>query len=577
MSTANRQHSWHLFARHPQHTQCRMSATHWLFLIKALLSGCPRLSVLGTLWLAITITPMALPAQTYTDLHDFDCTVEGCIPFIGHLMAQGRDGNLYGTLQTGGTSNMGTVFKATPSGTMTTLHNFSGADGENPRGGLTLGTDGNFYGTTSLGGVNNLGTVFKITPSGVLTTLHSFDGSDGSGPYGGLVQGKNGSFYGTTCGFNPPWTAFSITSTGKFTTLTTGIPPCSFGNLFLGNDGNFYGTGNDGGPYGLGAVFRMTPGGAVTILYSFDGAHGQYPNSLVVQSNDGFLYGTTRAGGAGQYGVVYKLSPSGRLTLLHEFGLDPNDGIWLDAGLVAASDGNFYGTTTYGFDPGPTPNGTLFEISSTGKTYSPLHLFADITHGAFPESTPMQHTNGKIYGLTQEGSVPKNDGVFYCLDNGLPPFVSLLTRWGSSGQKVAILGNGFTGTTSVNFGSGSASFTVVSDTYMTANVPDDGAVGLVTVTTPTGTLTSSRPFNVIPGVKSFAPPSGPVGTQVTVTGSGFTGATKVTFGGAKAPTYTVNSGTQITATVPSGAKTGNITVTTAGGSASSKSTFTVTP
>jgi hypothetical protein len=155
--------------------------------------------------------------------------------------------------------------------------------------------------------------------------------------------------------------------------------------------------------------------------------------------------------------------------------------------------------------------------------------------------------------------------------------VSLLTRWGSSGQKVAILGNGFTGTTSVKFGSGSASFTVVSDTYMTANVPDDGAVGFVTVTTPTGTLTSSRLFNVIPGIKSFAPPSGPVGTQVTLTGSGFTGATKVTFGGAKATTYSVNSGTQITATVPSGAKTGNITVTTAGGSASSKSTFTVTP
>ena len=176
----------------------------------------------------------------------------------------------YGTLQTGGAANMGTVFKATPSGTMITLYNFSGADGENPRGGLTLGTDGNFYGTTSLGGVNNLGTVFKITPSGVLTTLHSFDGSDGSEPYGGLVQGKNGSFYGTTCGFSPPWTAFAITSTGKFRTLTTGIPPCSLGNLLLGNDGNFYGTGNDGGPSGLGAVFRMTPGGTVTILYSFD-------------------------------------------------------------------------------------------------------------------------------------------------------------------------------------------------------------------------------------------------------------------------------------------------------------------
>jgi uncharacterized repeat protein (TIGR03803 family) len=321
----------------------------------------------------------------------------------------------------------------------------------------------------------------------------------------------------------------------------------------------------------------MTPGGVLKTLYVFDGVHGQSPNSLVVQGNDGFLYGTTRAGGSGQYGVVYKLSKSGKLTLLHEFGLDPNDGILLDAGLVAASDGNFYGTTIDGFNPGPTPDGTLFEISSNGKTYSPVHLFADTTHGAFPESTPMQHTNGKIYGLTQEGSVPKNDGVFYSLDNGLPPFVLLMTRWGSAGQTVEILGNGLTGTTNVSFGSGSASFNVVSDTYMTADVPDDGAAGFVTATTVSGTLTSSRPFFVTPVIKSFTPPNGPVGTQVTISGSGFTGATKITFGGMKATTYTVNSGTQITATVPSGAKTGKIAVTTAGGSASSKSTFTVTP
>src|SRR5260370_16629117 len=97
-------------------------------------------------------------------------------------------------------------------------------------------------------GINNLGTVFNITPSGVLTTLYSFDGRDGSEPYGGGVQGKDGRFYGTTCGFNPPWTAFSITSTRQFTNLTSGMPPCSFGNLLLGNDGNFYGAANDGGP-----------------------------------------------------------------------------------------------------------------------------------------------------------------------------------------------------------------------------------------------------------------------------------------------------------------------------------------
>jgi len=127
MSTADRQYSGHLFATRPQDPQCRMSLRRRRFLMKGSLARCPHLLVLAMVWLAITVAPTALTAQTYSDLHDFDCTLEGCIPFIGHLMAQGRDGNLYGVLQTGGASNMGTIFKVTPSGTITTLYNFSGA------------------------------------------------------------------------------------------------------------------------------------------------------------------------------------------------------------------------------------------------------------------------------------------------------------------------------------------------------------------------------------------------------------------------------------------------------------------
>jgi hypothetical protein len=129
----------------------------------------------------------------------------------------------------------------------------------------------------------------------------------------------------------------------------------------------------------------------------------------------------------------------------------------------------------------------------------------------------------------------------------------------------------------VNFGAASASFNVVSDTYMTATIPADGITGFVTVTTPSGTLTSSRLFKLAPTVSGISPSSGQVGTPVTLTGTGLTGATKVMIGGVKATSYTVNSGTQITATVPAGAKTGRIAVTTAGGAASSKAVFTVTP
>ena len=183
-----------------------------------LLSQSAHFLMLGVLFFATNFATLPLQAQTYTDLHEFDCTVEGCSPTYPEVLAQGRDGNLYGTLEAGGTAGMGTVFKMTPSGTVTTLYNFSGADGQNPDGGLVLGTDGNFYGTTTRGGANNLGTIFKITPSGTLTTLHNLVASEGANPRGGLVMGKNGSFYGTTCGQFSPWTGFSITSAGKIQT-----------------------------------------------------------------------------------------------------------------------------------------------------------------------------------------------------------------------------------------------------------------------------------------------------------------------------------------------------------------------
>lgn len=524
--------------------------------------------------------PQAL-AQVYTDLHDFDCNVEGCGPQYPAVLAQGRDGDLYGTADAGGTLNLGTIFKMTTSGAMTTLYNFSGADGANPDGGLVLGTDGNFYGTTRFGGASNLGTVFKITPAGVLTTLHSFDGTDGSEPRPGVVQGKNGMFYGTTCGFNPPWTAYSITSSGKFKTIASSNDvrnaTCSFGPLTLGNDGNLYGTTTAGGVLEQGTVYRLSPAGLLKTIYAADFAHGNNLFAPVVQANDGFLYGTTAAGGSGSFGVVFKLSLAGKYTKLHEFGLDlNNDGMTPYAGLAAASDGKMYGATTSGVGSGSVPYGNLFSVTSSG-TYNMLYPF-DGVHGYLEQATPMQHTNGKIYGMTV-GSAPPNKtgGVLYSLDNGAPAFVSLLTRWATAGQTVQILGQGFTGTSSVKFGTGSATFNVVTDTYMTAVVPADGVTGFVTVTTPSGTLTSSRSFFAVPAVSSIAPGSGAVGSQVTITGSGFLGATAVKFGGVKSTSFAVNSATSITAAVPVGAKTGKISVTTPGGTASSAGVFTVTP
>jgi uncharacterized repeat protein (TIGR03803 family) len=153
----------------------------------------------------------APPATTFTTLHSFSGT-DGEYP---NGLVQGADGDFYGTTYSGGANGDGTVFKIAPSGTLTTLHSFDGTDGANSFAGVTLGANGNFYGTTSDSGANNNGTVFKITPNGTLTTLYSFCAgvcADGDESQASLVQGNNGNFYGATFGGGANNGAWSIKS-----------------------------------------------------------------------------------------------------------------------------------------------------------------------------------------------------------------------------------------------------------------------------------------------------------------------------------------------------------------------------
>ena len=204
---------------------------------------------------------------------------------------------------------------------------------------------------------------------------------------------------------------------------------------------------------------------------------------------------------------------------------------------------------------------------------STLHSF-DLTDGANPFGGLVQDTNGTFYGTTPVGGT-STDGTVFSLAVGLGPFVETLPTSGKVAAAVTILGTNLTGTTGVSFNGTAATFTVVSSSEITTTVPSGATTGKVQVTTPGGTL-SSVVFRVTPVILSFLPTSGPVGTLVTITGNSFTGATSVTFGGVKATSFTVNSYTQITATVPAGAKTGKIGVTTPGGTATSAGTFTVT-
>jgi len=410
---------------------------------------------------------------------------------------------------------------------LTTLYSFADkGDGAAPFGGLTLGTDGNFYGTTYNGGFGNprYGTVFKMTSSGGLVTLYSFtDDKDGATPFSPPVEGTDGNFYGTTS----PWNGaagsgaiYKITPSGNFTVLhqfngTDGA--IAVAPLTLGTDGNFYGTTIYGGPNGNGNVFRITPSGSLTILYNLDNTQGdgEFPIGRLIQGSDGNFYGTTVDGGAYGFGVVFKITPAGNFIVLYNMN-GTTDGSAPYAGLVQATDGNFYGANANGGTPStncPNGCGTIFKITP-GGVFSVLYNF-DLTTGQLPYSTLFQHTNGLIYGMTQLGGTGNPGpycsagicGVVYSLNIGAAPFVTFVVSAAKVGGTAEILGEGFT------FKGTAASFTVVSDTYVTATVPTGATTGSVTVTTPGGTLTSNVPFRVLPKTQSVTT------TKLTTSGS----------------------------------------------------------
>jgi len=470
--------------------------------------------------LALFLASVFAQGQVFTTLARFNST-NGAHPILMSLI-QGPDGGLYGTTVEGGnvpcgnSNGCGTVFKIGPRKGLTTVYSFCSladcTDGGYPSAPLLLGRDGALYGTAGGGGSSfcnesiGCGTIFKLTRSGMLTTLHTFASfAEGYSPWGGLIQGTGGEFYGTTelggtfpcdgtfgCG-----TVFKITRDGVFATLhqflgTDGAFPV--GNLFEGDDGKFYGT-TDGFPVSDGSVYRITPSGEVTAL-QLAPHHISGPDAGLAYDNAGNFYGTTYSG------AVFKLTSAGHLTVLHQFCSQQNcngDGYQLQAPLVLGTDGNLYGTTRYGGDA-TCQCGTSFQITPAG-VLTTLHKFTG-TDGAYPMNGLVQATSGIFYGVAYAGGNQRcyggGCGTVFSLDMGLGPFVSLVSRAGKVGETGGILGQGFTGTTSVLVNGIPAEFTVRSDTFIQATIPVGATTGYVTVGTPGGILTSNVPFTVIP-------------------------------------------------------------------------------
>ncbi len=515
---------------------------------------------------------------TYTVLYQLGTDAGDPLQPAGIVaIAQGRDGYLYTTSQFGGTSNEGTMFNATPFGTVSVVWSFGhGLSGNNALSGVTLGTDGNFYGTTETNG-EGPGTAYQLTPAGVYTVLRFFGNTgDGSCPWAPPIEGTDGNYYGTTstvCGFGALSTVYRLTSTGTLTTLYTFTDGSNMtAPLVQGTDGNFYGVTESGGANNDGVIFKMTPGGIVTVLHTFAGTDGSQAYRPLIQASDGNFYGTTNGGGGGA-GVIFRITPSGSYTVLHSFNAS-SDGS-LPFNLIQATNGTLYGTTQEG---GPSNLGTIFSITTSG-TFTVLLNF-DGTNGGIPQSLK-QHTNGILYGVTNRGGdlslcSSNGCGVFYSLDIGEGAFCSLVSTSGKEGAMIGILGQGFSSSSVVKFGGTQATaITLSGTTLITATVPAGALTGLVTVRTGATTLTSNSIFRVTPTLDSFSPTSGPVGTPVVITGTGLLQTTKVTFNRVAVTTFTINSDTQVTADVPTGATTGKIAITTRGGTATSTRSFAV--
>jgi uncharacterized repeat protein (TIGR03803 family) len=488
-------------------------------------------------------------AQTLTTLYSF-CAItnsgficsDGSTP--SHLI-HGTDGNFYGSTTSGGTNDLGTIFKLTPEGTLTTLHQFSGhlgvADGSVPL--LSLESGGLFYGAAVGGGTNNHGTIFTITSAGTFTTLHEFSGTngvaDGSGPEVLLPSGS--SFIGDTAlgGTNNDGTIFTITPAGTLTTIhvfsgTNGVADGSLPVLTLANGASFIGSTFSGGTFNTGTVFQITAGGVFTTLHQFTGTDGSEP--IVTAKNGANFIGTTAIGGSNGFGTAFEMTSSGTVTTFYQFSGTNGvmDGSSPGLEPITDSAGGFYGVTQ---DGGTNAAGLIFTLTTSG-TLTPVYDFCSVSNcadGSAPDG--FIASGGNLFGTTDEGGANGGGGTVY----------KLIPAGGIGG------GGGCTFALNLTNASPSAAGGAATVSVITSNGCAWTAVsndGFITVTgSSSGTGNGTVHYTVAANSST-----NPVSGTMTIAGNTFT----VTQAGAGACTFTL-SATEASPTAAGGASTVGVT------------------
>jgi uncharacterized repeat protein (TIGR03803 family) len=503
---------------------------------------------------ALGLATAAAQAQTFKIMHTF-ATSDGPQPELAALM-QDTNGELYGTTQDGGLNGQGSIFRMTLGGTVTTVYSFCApgtagncVDATTP-GALVLGANGRIYGTTAYGGGESAGSVFEMTQAGAVTGLSFFcgvapdgDNACGAYPVGALVQATNGIFWGVTQG---------------------------------------------GGILGQGAKYEIGPNGKLGSVSSFScieaDCNGEdYLVAGLIQGTDGSFYGTTERGGTGAFGggqsgsqsggSVFKISANGTLTTLYSFCSlsDCTDGQAPMGALVEGTDGNFYGTTAYGGTGTACYNGgssnlgcgTVFNITPSG-TLTTLHGFCEQTgckDGQNPEAGLILGSDGNFYGTTHGGGNPSSG---QCSDYVCGTIFEI-----TSTQTLTTLYR-FCDKSGCDSGGGPVA-PLVQDT-------DGSFYGTTTVG---GNIESGNGtiFRLSTGLGPFiktVPTAGLVGAEIMILGTDLTGTTSVSFNGTAAA-FSLVSAALIKATVPAGATSGVVQVTTPSATLNSNLGFVVEP
>jgi uncharacterized repeat protein (TIGR03803 family) len=484
----------------------------------------PARNLVCAVFAIFALLAVSAQAQTYQSILTFNTNGETGSYGAYSTLVQATGGLIYGTGYQSFGQYAGSVYAMTADGTETMAYRFCSElncrDGFNPQGNV-VEADGVFFGITAQGGANSnknlcsqgCGTVYRITPEGELTTLYSF------------------------C---------------SLTNCADGAVPLA--GLVEGVDGYLYGTTSTGGTGGGGTIFRITPDGDLITLYRFCSiercADGSMPNAPLLQAPGGNFYGTTPGGGKVGRGTIFQMTPDGVLTTVHNFCTGTcHNGFAPSGGLTLGAYGNLYGTTSESL----RGHGTVYKFSSRGK-FTTLYKFCfermDCSNGLSPETGVTLGSDGYLYGTTPKGG--DNQGTIFAISpsgdfHRIRGFYTGGTLEGGLLQDT----NGFF--YGYCLGSGGSGACVKDDSYGNIFVMD---------------------MHLKPFVK-MNPTFGPAGAAITILGTRLQGATSVTFNGVPA-TFTVVSASQITTTVPAGATTGQIEVTTGSGTLKSNLPFTAT-